>query len=62
MRSPIERVAVIMDVAECDFKRACQLLGLDPMDMLKEIPDLVVIEYFEAAKNAASLIFTEHLA
>ena len=43
MRSPIECVALIMDVAECDFKRACQLLGLNPVDMLKEIPDLVVI-------------------
>ena len=35
MRSPIKRVAVIMDVAECDFKRARRLLGLNPVDMLK---------------------------
>jgi hypothetical protein len=26
------------------------------------MPDLVVIEYFEAARNAASLIFTGYLA
>jgi hypothetical protein len=42
MRFPIERVAVTMDVAEFDFKRACRLLGFNPVDMLKEVPDLVV--------------------
>ena len=36
VRSPIERAALKIDVAECDFKRACQLLGLYPADMLKE--------------------------
>jgi hypothetical protein len=30
MRSPLERIALIMDVAECDFERACRLLRLDP--------------------------------
>jgi hypothetical protein len=35
MRSPLERVALIMEVGECDFARACQLLRINPVDVLK---------------------------